>query len=82
MFAGEDARELGAGGTTYDRATAFARSQGAASRVVLTVNKNHELALRAYNRFCFRVRELIVTDIDGGFVMDDFLMELSVDQGA
>ncbi|HET7540186.1 MAG TPA: GNAT family N-acetyltransferase [Polyangiaceae bacterium] len=40
----------------------------------LTVNKGNP-SLRAYERLGFRIAEAIVTDIGGGFVMDDYRME-------
>jgi ribosomal protein S18 acetylase RimI-like enzyme len=45
------------------------------SRVVLGVNRFNEKAIRAYRRNGFAVREELKTDIGGGFVMDDFIME-------
>jgi diamine N-acetyltransferase len=45
------------------------------SRVVLGVNRFNEKAIRAYRRNGFAIREELKTDIGGGFVMDDFIME-------
>jgi len=42
----------------------------------LQVNKQNMRAIRAYERAGFSVREAVVTDIGGGFVMDDFIMVL------
>ncbi len=44
----------------------------------LTVNKANARALRAYERAGFRTLDAIVTDIGGGFVMDDFVMECAL----
>lgn len=44
--------------------------------IQLFVNRNNSKAIRAYERFGFVKAEKIVTDIGGGFVMDDFRMEL------
>ena len=49
-----------------------------AARILLTVNKANARALRAYERAGFRTIDAIVTDIGGGFVMDDFVMECAV----
>ena len=49
-----------------------------ATRILLTVNKANARALRAYERAGFRTIDAIVTDIGGGFVMDDFVMECAV----
>jgi diamine N-acetyltransferase len=45
------------------------------SRVVLGVNRLNEKAIRVYQRNGFAIREELKTDIGGGFVMDDFIME-------
>jgi len=43
--------------------------------LVLTVNKRNEKAIRAYQKHGFVIRESVVVDIGGGFVMDDYVME-------
>jgi ribosomal protein S18 acetylase RimI-like enzyme len=43
--------------------------------VVLGVNRHNAKAIRAYERNGYRVRQELRTDIGGGFVMDDFIME-------
>lgn len=45
-----------------------------ASEVHLRVNKGNRRAITAYERAGFRIRESLVQDIGGGFVMDDFVM--------
>ena len=45
-----------------------------ARRLSLTVNKRNIRAIAAYRRNGFDVADEIVTDIGGGFVMDDYLM--------
>jgi GNAT superfamily N-acetyltransferase len=45
-----------------------------ARRLILAVNKRNSRALAAYQRNGFTVVDSIVTDIGGGFVMDDFVM--------
>lgn len=47
-----------------------------ARRLTLFVNKRNVKAIAAYERFGFVKAEEVVTDIGGGFVMDDFRMEL------
>lgn len=42
--------------------------------LMLTVNKQNARAIAAYRKNGFAVREEIVTDIGGGFVMDDYVM--------
>lgn len=41
----------------------------------LTVNKGNELAIHTYDVTGFKTIEKAVTDIGGGFVMDDYIME-------
>lgn len=50
-------------------------------KVVLGVNRFNEKAIRAYRRNGYAVREPLRTDIGGGFVMDDFIMEKALPPG-
>jgi len=52
-----------------------ARRLGART-LTLFVNKRNTKAIAAYERFGFVKAENVVTDIGGGFVMDDYRMEL------
>jgi len=45
-----------------------------AHRLILAVNKRNTKAIAAYHRNGFVIAESVVTDIGGGFVMDDFIM--------
>jgi len=45
-----------------------------ADRLLLTVNKRNAKAITAYERNGFAITDSIVTDIGGGFVMDDYVM--------
>lgn len=56
---------------------AVARAQGATS-IYLFVNKRNEKAIRAYLRSGFAIEQDVVTDIGGGFVMDDHKMRKSL----
>ena len=51
----------------------IARGRGC-DRITLTVNKHNTTTLQIYQRLGFTVTDAIVTDIGGGFVMDDFLL--------
>jgi ribosomal protein S18 acetylase RimI-like enzyme len=42
--------------------------------VILAVNKHNHTAIAAYRKHGFEVRESVVKDIGGGFVMDDYVM--------
>ncbi|MGD0744367.1 MAG: GNAT family N-acetyltransferase [Verrucomicrobiota bacterium] len=47
---------------------------GGARRLVLAVNKRNAKAIAAYQRNGFVVADSVVTNIGGGFVMDDYIM--------
>ena len=46
--------------------------------LVLAVNKHNHTAIAAYRKHGFDVREAVVKDIGGGFVMDDYVMVRNV----
>lgn len=48
------------------------------SAVYLTVNKHNDPTIAVYNHIGFKTIDAVVTDIGGGFVMDDYIMELTV----
>ena len=48
------------------------------SAVYLTVNKGNARAIAVYEKFGFKLIDSIVTDIGGGFVMDDYVYQLEV----
>ena len=47
---------------------------GAGRRLILFVNKRNTRAIAAYQRNGFVIADSVVTDIGGGFVMDDYMM--------
>ena len=47
---------------------------GTGRRLILSVNKRNIRAIAAYRRNGFVIAESVVTDIGGGFVMDDYIM--------
>jgi GNAT superfamily N-acetyltransferase len=47
---------------------------GGVRRLILSVNKRNARAITAYQRNGFVITESVVTDIGGGFVMDDYIM--------
>lgn len=67
----------GVGRALLNQVKAHAASAGA-SRLVLRVNKRNEVALAAYAKYGFRVYGDHVLDIGNEFVMDDYLLELSL----
>ena len=65
----------GVGGALFDAIRGFAR-QHRAQRIRLQVNRNNARAISAYRKYGFEVVEARVFDIGGGFVMDDYVMEI------
>jgi GNAT superfamily N-acetyltransferase len=49
-----------------------------ASKLILSVNKGNHRAITAYKRNGFAMERSVVTEIGGGFVMDDFIMAKSL----
>lgn len=70
-------RRKGYGRRAMDLLTETARRHGART-IALTVNKGNHLALSVYERLGFRNAGGLVTDIGGGFVMDDYRLEKNV----
>lgn len=48
--------------------------------ITLTVNKNNLNSIRAYEKMGFEKYGEVVSDIGSGYVMDDFLMRLPINQ--
>ena len=67
----------GFGRQMVDHVKTQAAKRGACE-IVLQVNKQNVRAIRAYQRAGFVVRDSVVVDIGGGFVMDDFVMILTL----
>lgn len=63
----------GLGSRLLEHCQTEARRLGA-RRLILAVNKRNRRAISAYRRNGFAIVEAVVTDIGGGFVMDDFIM--------
>ncbi|MFN3751029.1 MAG: GNAT family N-acetyltransferase [Thiobacillus sp.] len=64
----------GLGGALLHAIEDWARARRAA-RLHLQVNRGNAQAIRAYEKYGFRIVEARVFDIGGGFVMDDYVME-------
>ena len=45
----------------------------------LTVNKNNTNTINAYLKYGFKIVDAVVTDIGSGFVMDDYIMDYSIE---
>ena len=73
LYVLQDFQGLGVGSRLIAKVEASARAQGCAV-LILQVNKNNKQAIRAYEKNGFAIREAVVVDIGGGFVMDDYVM--------
>ena len=70
LYVKKDCRGCGVARAMMARIEALARRRGA-DRIRLTCNKRNTASLAAYQRLGFVVVSPVVTDIGGGFVMDD-----------
>jgi GNAT superfamily N-acetyltransferase len=76
LYVHPDLQRRGVGAALAGAAEDWARAQGI-RRLRLQVNRGNAQALRAYEKYGFRIVESRVFDIGGGFVMDDHVMEKS-----
>lgn len=70
-------RGKGYASVEFKEAQRLAKSHGASS-IWLTVNKHNTQAIAVYEHFGMENIRAQVTDIGGGFVMDDFVFSLSL----
>lgn len=73
LYIHPDCQRQGFGAMLLQRVESVARERSFPT-VVLTVNKKNTNAIAAYRKNGFTIRESVVTDIGGGFVMDDYVM--------
>ena len=73
LYIHPDWQRHGLGSALLKNCEATARTHGATS-LMLNINKRNSAALAAYRQRGFTVRESIIADIGGGFVMDDYVM--------
>ncbi len=77
IYIHKDARGKGIAKAAFQRVFAYAKEKGRSS-IFLTVNKQNQRAIRAYEKNGFRIAEATVFSIGGGFVMDDYVMRRSL----
>lgn len=68
-------RSKGIGRILFDEAAALCRREYSFKRIRLTVNKQNVSSIDVYKKIGFTVVEAAMTDIGGGFYMDDYIME-------
>lgn len=74
LYVHPERQRRGIGAALLREVEAWARAQQA-RRLWLQVNRGNAQAIRAYQKYGFRIIESRVFDIGDGFVMDDHLME-------
>ena len=77
LYLSAENRNKGLGQRALEEVAEAARRLGLRA-VYLTVNKGNARAIRAYERFGFVRTGADVTDIGGGYVMDDYIYEYSL----
>ena len=74
IYIKKEFRRIGIGAWAFEFVKKFALDNNY-KNVRLTVNKYNINSINAYKKWGFRIVDAIVTDIGGGFVMDDYVME-------
>ncbi len=77
IYIRKDSRGKGYAGKSIDFMKDFAKELSLPS-IVLTVNKDNGSAIAAYKKIGFKVIDEVKKDIDNGFFMDDYIMEIEV----
>lgn len=77
LYVLEEFRNNGFGKKTLDKISELAKKDGSGI-MCLTVNKNNEKAIKAYEAAGFTKTESVVSHIGEGFVMDDYIMQREV----
>ncbi len=80
IYIKKDFRGKGFGRAVFEFLKDFSRKNGY-SAIWLTVNKHNDDSIAVYKKCGFRVIGEGVTDIGGGYVMDDYFFQLDVNKG-
>lgn len=78
LYVEKSERGKGYSSAALDFIKAYCKEKGFPA-IWLTVNRYNDGSIAVYRHFGFRVIEEKATDIGGGYVMDDYFMELSVE---
>lgn len=79
LYVKKSFRGLGCGRLAFNKIKQIALKYGK-TKIQLTVNKNNINTIKAYEKWGFKQIDAVVTDIGSGFVMDDFIMEYSLEE--
>ncbi len=77
LYIKKEYRHKGLGTKAFDFIKEYAKSCNY-DKITLTVNKENENTIRAYDKWGFKTIDAVVTDIGSGFVMDDYIMQYSL----
>lgn len=79
LYIKKDYRRLGYGKLAFNKIKQIALELGK-NKIQLTVNKNNTNTIKAYEKWGFKCIDAVVTNIGSGFVMDDYIMEFSLEE--
>ena len=79
LYIKKDFRNLGCGRLAFNKIKQISLELGK-KKIQLTVNKYNEHAIDVYKHYGFKIVDSVVTDIGNGFVMDDYIMEYSLEE--
>lgn len=77
LYVHKDHRHKGIGRMMFDECLKYARNNDIHT-IYLTVNKNNTSSYKIYEHLGFRNVRSVVNDIGNGYVMDDYIMELTI----
>ena len=75
LYVRRDYRGNGVAKLFAAEAAALCAAEYGLDRIRLTVNKYNEGSIAAYKKLGFNIIDSVVTDIGGGYCMDDYIME-------
>lgn len=79
LYVRKDLRHTGIGKFMFDDCIKYAKDNNAMS-IYLTVNKGNIPTIEIYKHLGFKQIDSVVTDIGGGYVMDDYIMEIEIEK--
>lgn len=79
LYARKDQRHKGVGRFMFEDVKAYARRNGL-QKIYLTVNKGNTPSYKIYLHLGFKVIDSVVNDIGQGYVMDDYIMEFTLNE--
>lgn len=78
LYLKKEYRHLGYGAKAFNQIVELSKKLNYKT-IRLTVNKNNTNTINAYLKYGFKIVDAVVTDIGSGFVMDDYIMDYSVE---